>query len=86
MNNNSLLKDSLFFAEEITFDVSGKKVSQNEIDEIDDFPGKEDFVRFYTTHNGGIFLHGARFFPEECYTTSIKGYPYITMFSFNSCG
>ncbi len=84
MNNNSLLKDSLFFAEEITFDVSGKKVSQNEIDEIDDFPGKEDFVRFYTTHNGGIFLHGARFFPEECYTTSIKGYPYITMDCFLS--
>ena len=39
MNNNSLLKDSLFFAEEITFDVSGKKVSQNEIDEIDVFSG-----------------------------------------------
>lgn len=84
MNYDRFLKDSLFFAEEIIFDVSGKKISQNEIDEIDDFPGKEEFVRFYTAHNGGVFIHGARFFPEECYTVSINGDPYITMDCFLS--
>lgn len=48
MNYGRFQKDNIFFAEEIIFDISGKKISQNEIDEIDDFPGKEDFIRFYT--------------------------------------
>jgi len=82
MNDDRLLKEKDFFAEEIIFDVFGKKISQNEIDEIDDFPGKEDFIRFYTAHNGGFFVYGAWFFPEECYNVSIKDEPYISMDSF----
>ena len=79
MNYDRFSKDNMFFAEEIIFDVHGKQIDQNEIDEIDDFPGKEDFIRFYTAHNGGVFIHGARFFPEESYTTSINGDAYLTM-------
>ena len=79
MNDDSFLEDKVFFAEEIIFNVSGKKISQNEVDEIDDFPGKEDFIQFYTVHNGGVFLRGAWFFPEECYNVSIKGESYIPM-------
>ncbi len=79
MNNERFLKDSTFFAEEVTFDVPGKRISQNEIDEIDDFPGKEEFIRFYEAHNGGFFVYGAWFFPEDCYHVSIGSNPYISM-------
>lgn len=78
INYDSYLKDNLFFAEEILFNGSGKKISQNEIDEMDDFPGKEDFAQFYLAHNGGCFRR-ARFYPEECYTDSINGYSYVEM-------
>lgn len=78
-NDYNFLTDKVFFAEELIFDVPGKKISQNEIDEIDDFPGKEEFIKFYTAHNGGAFLRGAWFFPEECYNISIKGESYISM-------
>lgn len=79
INYDRFLKDSVFFAEEIIFDSSGKEISQNEIDEMDDFPGKEDFAHFYLAHNGGEFIQGARFYPEECYTDSINGNSYIQM-------
>ena len=79
MNMNDYSKDNIFFAEEIIFDYPGKKISQNEIDEIDDFPGKDDFIRFYTAHNGGSFVYGAWFYPEDCYNVSIGSDSYITM-------
>lgn len=79
MNNDRFLRDGVFFAEEITFDFSGEEISQNEIDEIDDFPGKEEFIQFYNIHNGGIFLHGAWFFPEKFYNVSIRNESYISM-------
>lgn len=78
INYDSYLKDNLFFAEEILFDGSWKKISQNEIDEMDDFLGKEDFAQFYLAHNGGWFRR-ARFYPEECYTDSINGNSYVEM-------
>ena len=53
IKDNKFSKDKVFFAEEIIFDYSNDKISQNEIDEIDDFPGKEDFVHFYSIYNGG---------------------------------
>lgn len=67
------------FAEKIIFNSSGKDISQNVIDEMDDFPGKEEFVRFYTAHNGGDFIYGACFFPEDCYNVMTDDEPYITM-------
>lgn len=59
-NDYNFLTDKVFFAEELIFDVPGRKISENEIDEIDDFPGKEEFIKFYTAHNGGTFyvVHG----------------------------
>lgn len=71
-----------FFAEEITFDYPGKEIGKNEIDEIDDFPGKEDFIEFYTVHNGLDFTYGAWFFPEDCYNVPMNGDPYITLYIF----
>lgn len=51
-----------FFTENIIFEYPGE-----EIDKLDDFPGKEDFLEFYTAHNGGSFIYGARFYPKEYY-------------------
>lgn len=59
--------------------IRGKKIGKDEIDEIDDFPGKEDFIEFYTIHNGGDFIEGAWFFPELYYDSSMVEYPYITL-------
>ncbi len=73
------MKKDNFFAEEITFDYPGKQIGQSDIDEIDDFPGKEDFIRFYTAHNGGDFVDGAWFFPEDCYNVSFGSSSYIEM-------
>ena len=79
MDNENFMKDKIFFGREIAFVLSGKKISSNEIDEIDDFPGKEDFIRFYTAHNGGYFMDRACFFPEDCYKVSVCGNPYISV-------
>jgi len=68
-----------FFADKITFNYPGEVIGEEEIDEIDDFPGKEDFINFYITHNGGDFTYGAWFFPEDCYKVSRSGDPYITL-------
>lgn len=84
MNGNNYIKDNLFFAEEITFDFPGEEISQNEIDEIDNFPGKEDFVHFYHVHNGGDFIDGARFYPEDCYKVSLGKASYIAVSVFLS--
>ena len=73
------MKDEMFFAEEIEFKVLGGKIGKKEIDEIDDFPGKEDFIEFYTIHNGIDFIEGAWFVPESCYNSSILGTSYITL-------
>lgn len=54
----------MVFADEIPFAFSGNSIGQEEIDEIDDFPGKKDFIRFYTIHNGGDFIDGAWFYPQ----------------------
>ncbi len=72
----------MFFADEIEFEFPGKGIDKSEIDEIDDFPGKEDFINFYTIHNGGDFIDGAWFFPESCYNSSVFGNPYITLAMF----
>lgn len=69
----------MFFAEEIRFDYPGEKITQREISEIDDFPGREDFIAFYTAHNGGDFIDGAWFFPEDGYNVSAIGKSYITL-------
>ncbi len=76
------MKGNTLFADEIEFKFSGKKISKTEIDEIEDFPGKEDFINFYTIHNGGDFIDGAWFFPESCYDTSALGKQYITLSMF----
>lgn len=73
------MKETVFFAEEIEFTYPGEQISDNEISELDDFPGKEDFIDFYTIHNGLNFAHGAWFFPEKCYNISLAGDPYITL-------
>lgn len=49
------MKENMLFADEIELTFSGKEISKTEIDEIEDFPGKEDFINFYTIHNGGDF-------------------------------
>ena len=71
------MKEEIFFAEEIEFGYPREKIGKNEIDEIEDFPGKEDFIEFYTIHNGLDFIHGARFFPESCYDISMYWNQYI---------
>ena len=73
------MKDDIFFAEEIVFDYPGQEISKNEIDEIDDFPGKEDLVKFYMSHNGLDFIEEACFVPEECYNVVLNDDPYITL-------
>ena len=79
---NFKMKENMFFADEIEFEFPGKKIGRKEIDEIDDFPGKEDFIKFYTIHNGGDFIDGAWFFPESCYNSSVFGKPCITLATF----
>jgi len=69
---------NIFFAEEIVFNYFGEKISEDDINEIDDFPGKEEFIDFYSIHNGGDFTYGAWFVPEEGYHV-LKGDPYITV-------
>jgi hypothetical protein len=76
------MEKKIFFAEEIEFKFPGKKIGEDEIEEIDDFPGKDDFIEFYITHNGGDFVNGAWFFPESCYSSSIYGKSYITLAMF----
>ena len=71
------MKEEIFFAEEIEFGYPREKIGKNEIDEIEDFPGKEDFIEFYTIHNGLDFIRGARFFPESCYDISMYWTQYI---------
>lgn len=71
------MKEDMFFAEEIEFELPREKIGKKEIDEIDDFPGKEDFIEFYSIHNGLVFIRGARFFPESCYNFSRCGDPDI---------
>ena len=65
------MKEERFFAEEIEFEYPGEKIGKNEIDEIDDFPGREDFIEFYTVHNGMDFIMGVWFIPESCYDVSV---------------
>ncbi|MCM1500193.1 MAG: hypothetical protein NC124_17155 [Clostridium sp.] len=74
------MKENMFFADEIEF--YGKEIDKNKIVEMDDFPGKEDFIKFYTIHNGGDFIDGAWFFPESCYNSSVFGKSYITLAMF----
>lgn len=76
------MEKKIFFAEEIEFKFPGKKIGKDEIEEIDDFPGRDDFIEFYITHNGGDFVMGACFFPESCYSSSIYGKSYITLATF----
>jgi len=72
-----------FFAEKIIFTPSGEGIGKEEIDEIDNFPGKDDFISFYVAHNGVEFPYGAWFIPEDCYKVS-GDYEYITLdFFFN---
>ena len=61
IKDNKFSKDKVFFAEEIIFDYSNDKISQNEIDEIEDFPGKDDFIHFYSIYN----LNSALNYNEE---------------------
>lgn len=72
-------KKDNFFADIITFEYPGKEIGKEEIDELDDFPGKEDFINFYTAHNGGTFIYGAWFTPEECFSVLKNGDLYITL-------
>lgn len=76
------MKKTMFFKEEIEFEFPGKKIGKDEIEEIDDFPGKDYFIEFYTAHNGGDFIKGAWFFPESCYNSSMFGNSYITLAMF----
>lgn len=82
MKENMFSKEDMFFAEEIVFDYPGGKIGKEEIEGIDDFPGKEDFIDFYMIHNGGDFVEGAWFFPEPFYKTPMFGKSYITLAMF----
>ena len=75
------MKENMFFAEKIMSIVKREKVCREKIDEVDDFPGKEDFIRFYMVHNGVDFTMGAWFFPETCFNISMIDTP-ITLGSF----
>jgi len=73
-----------FFSEKIILEPIGKELSEEEISEIDDFSGKEDFVNFYRVHNGVNFPYTAWFYPEDCYNIPPEDYPYMTIdFFFN---
>ena len=67
------MKEKMFFSEEIDFEFYGKMIEKEEIEKIDDFPGKEDFI------NGGDFTDGAWFFPESGYNSPLFGKTYITL-------
>ena len=76
------MKEGYFFAEEIELAYAGEQIGKNEIDEINDFPGREDFINFYTVYNGVDFINGAWFFPEEGYGSSVFGKAYLTLAMF----
>lgn len=76
------MNEEVFFAEKIAFECHWKQVMREQIDEyIDNFPGKEDFIKFYLTHNGGVFTDGAYFYPDEFYEVP-KEYRFIEIASF----
>jgi len=68
-----------FFGEKVIFGFPGAEIGRQEIDEIDDFPGKDDFVKFYVAHNGGSFIYDAWFYPENCNNVSKIGDSFITL-------
>lgn len=84
MNIDDFLKDSIFFAEELEYLRLEEEICQEELDELDDFPGKEVFLRFYSAHNGMEFALSAWFFPEEYYSVSIGlgSNPYVEIEGF----
>ena len=55
-----------FFSEEIVFENHWRQLTEKQIDKyIDNFPGKNDFVEFYLSHNGGSFTEGAGLFADD---------------------
>ena len=55
-----------FFGNNVSFTGHWKKISAKQIEaEVPEcFPGKEDFIKFYSAHNGGNFLDYSDFEPN----------------------
>ena len=60
------------FKEELVFELSGPQLSEAEINQIIpyNFKGKEAFVKFYHSQNGGYFRDGAYIFRKNFYKLS----------------
>jgi len=64
-----MIKNQIFFGEEIPFQNHWKNITIEQINEVipEKFLGKESFINFYTCYNGGDFTEYARFYPNELY-------------------
>jgi len=64
-----MIKEQNFFSEVIPFVNPWKIISFKQINEViqENFNGKEYFIDFYMIHNGGDFLKGSTFVPNELY-------------------
>ena len=62
-----MIKNQIFFGEEIPFQNHWKNITIEQINEVipEKFLGKESFINFYTCYNGGDFTEYARFYPNE---------------------
>lgn len=84
MNNNSKEDINKFLNKDILFEDCWKAISAAQINEIvsDEFPGKKDFIEFYSSKNGGVFTEGAYIYPDHFYEISNNDYFSIEIGSF----
>ncbi|EJU6597813.1 SMI1/KNR4 family protein, partial [Salmonella enterica] len=75
-----------FFADKkLIFEHSLHGLSRNQIDTLvpHDFKGKDFFVKFYLSNNGGYFSGGAYFYRDIFYTIKPNDYNLIEIEGFN---
>ncbi|MDR5784647.1 hypothetical protein QCE63_35240 [Caballeronia sp. LZ065] len=73
-----------FTAQGVSFVNSAGQVTQEQIESVlpFHFDGKEFFVEFYLSYNGGIFLNGARFYRNKIHRIQKGGYTSVEIEGF----
>lgn len=62
-------KNNTFFGDDVLFSNHWNEITINQIEDFlpEKFPGNEDFIQFYITHNGGDFPKGSLFISDKTY-------------------
>lgn len=76
---------SVLLNPDIAFTDSWKVPTLEEINEVIpvEFQGREDFIQFYQSSNGGVFAEGAFFYPDSFYPNINKNYVPIEISNFH---